>query len=174
MFCLILSGLCWSIVYLECIHIGFKAQTYAMPFWALALNFAWEVLHWHLGLKAFGWNIQVIINLFWAVLDCGILWTYFRYGRHYFPNNLHHNWFIIWSLAVILLSFGIQAAFILEFDLVLASVYAAFCQNLLMSVLFILMLVQRKQTEGQSLVIACFQMFGHHHTNFTDGSLGDK
>lgn len=28
---IIISGICWSIVYVESIHIGFKQKTYAMP-----------------------------------------------------------------------------------------------------------------------------------------------
>lgn len=159
-FWLVLSGICWSIVYLDGIRSGYKDQTYAIPFWALALNFAWEILHSILGWQAFGWNVQVLINVFWAILDCGLLWTYFRYGRRYFPDSLHDNWFWIWSIAVILFSFGIQTAFILEFGLVLASVYTAFAQNLLMSVLFIAMILHRNNTEGQTLRIAIFKCLG--------------
>ena len=35
-----ISGICWSIVYIECIRTGFKQKTYCMPLFALALNFA--------------------------------------------------------------------------------------------------------------------------------------
>ena len=159
-FWLVLSGFCWSIVYIDGIRSGYKDQTYAIPWWALALNFAWEVLHSILGWQEFGWNVQVVINVFWAILDCGLLWTYFRYGRRYFPNSLNPNWFWVWNVAVILFSFGIQAAFIFEFGLVLASVYAAFGQNLLMSVLFIAMILQRNNTAGQTLRIAILKCLG--------------
>lgn len=159
-FWLVLSGVCWSVVYLDGIRSGYKDRTYAIPFWALALNFAWEILHSILGWQNFGWNVQVIINIFWAILDCGLLWTYFRYGKHYFPKNLHSSWFWIWSITVILFSFAIQTAFILEFGLVLASIYAAFIQNLLMSVLFITMILQRNSTEGQTLRIAILKCLG--------------
>lgn len=40
-----LSGLAWTVVYLDCIRVGFRDRTYAMPVAALALNIAWESLH---------------------------------------------------------------------------------------------------------------------------------
>lgn len=40
MFLTLLSGVGWSFVYIECICLGIKQKTYAMPFFALALNFA--------------------------------------------------------------------------------------------------------------------------------------
>ena len=46
-----ISGICWTIVYIECIRLGFRQKTYAMPFWALALNIAWETMHAILGYK---------------------------------------------------------------------------------------------------------------------------
>ena len=53
----VVSGVCWTIVYIEGIRVGFKDKSYAIPFYALALNIAWELLdrkstrlnssHWH-------------------------------------------------------------------------------------------------------------------------------
>ena len=34
------SGVCWTIVYIEGIRIGIKDKSYAIPFYALALNIA--------------------------------------------------------------------------------------------------------------------------------------
>ena len=44
-FLTILSGIGWIIVYEECIRLGFKQKTFAMPFFALGLNFAWELIY---------------------------------------------------------------------------------------------------------------------------------
>jgi hypothetical protein len=38
----LISGLAWTIVYIESIRVGFRDKAYAMPIAALALNFAWE------------------------------------------------------------------------------------------------------------------------------------
>jgi hypothetical protein len=43
-FLVLLSGLCWTVVYIDSVRLGFKDKTYAMPFWALALNIAWELM----------------------------------------------------------------------------------------------------------------------------------
>jgi hypothetical protein len=42
LFLILLSGLCWSIVYIQVIRKGFKDKTYGMPLFALSLNVAWE------------------------------------------------------------------------------------------------------------------------------------
>ena len=40
-----LSGVAWTLVYLEAIRVGFRDRTYAMPVAALALNIAWESIY---------------------------------------------------------------------------------------------------------------------------------
>ena len=42
---IITSGICWSVVYIESIRIGFRQKTYAMPLFALGLNIVWEGLY---------------------------------------------------------------------------------------------------------------------------------
>jgi hypothetical protein len=49
----LVSGFCWTLVYIEGIRLGIKDRSYAIPFYALALNLAWELLHAYLGLL---WN----------------------------------------------------------------------------------------------------------------------
>jgi len=156
----ILSGLLWTVVYIDSIRIGLKDKTYAMPLWALGLNIAWECLHFFLGYQAKGWDTQVIVNGVWFLFDIGLLYTYFRYGRKYFPKNLNDQWFVVWAVLVIAVSFLVQYGFILQFGLAAAAAYAAYLQNLLMSVLFIAMLVQRASSEGQSMLIAWCKFLG--------------
>ena len=38
----VLSGVAWTIVYIDSIRVGFKPKTYAMPIAALGMNIAWE------------------------------------------------------------------------------------------------------------------------------------
>jgi hypothetical protein len=157
---MLISGIAWTIVYIACIRIGFRHKTYAMPFWALSLNLAWEVLHGFYDLYQLGPQLQVIINAVWAVFDVFILYTFFKYGKRYFPKNLNSFWFYTWAVSGIVLSFFIQVAFISEFGTIMGGGYAAFLQNLLMSALFISMLIQRNGTEGQSLTIAISKCIG--------------
>jgi hypothetical protein len=50
----IVSGLCWTIVYIDGIRVGLRDKSYAIPFYALALNFAWELLYTILGFRSQG------------------------------------------------------------------------------------------------------------------------
>jgi hypothetical protein len=74
LFLTIVSGVCWTIVYIDGIRLGFKHKSYAIPFYALALNLAWELIHAVRGFYA-GPDLQTIINCVWYLFDVGILWT---------------------------------------------------------------------------------------------------
>ena len=160
MFLLLLSGVAWTIVYFDGIRIGIKDKSYAIPFWALALNFTWELLHSILGAIEVGFDAQIIVNIVWVLCDIGILYTYFKYGMKYFPKNRSRNDFILWSVGGIIVSFMLQYMFMHEFTLVIGRSYAAFLQNLLMAILFIVMLVQRDSSEGQTMLIAWCKFIG--------------
>src|SRR6187455_1066927 len=45
----LVSGICWTIVYIDGIRLGFKHRSYAIPFYALALNFSWELIYTYYG-----------------------------------------------------------------------------------------------------------------------------
>jgi hypothetical protein len=160
LFLTVLSGLCWTVVYVDGIRLGIKDQSYAIPFWALTLNLAWELLYTIAGYDAYGIKPQTIINAIWLAFDIGILYTFFRYGARYFPRHLHRSWFYIWSILGLLTSFVLQWIFFREFGIQNGAKYSAFLQNLLMSILFIVMLVQRGNAEGQSLAIAVSKWIG--------------
>ncbi|WP_234569867.1 transmembrane-type terpene cyclase [Rhodohalobacter sp. 614A] len=159
-FLLTLSAIFWIITYLEAIRIGFTQKTYAMPLFALALNFAWEVVDSVLGHAAFGFSMQVKYNIIGAILDAFIVYTFFKYGYKYFAHNLSKKIFYLWSVFIFGISFPIQWAFIVQFGIVLGPLYAAFIQNLMMSILFINMFYQRRGAEGQSLIIAVCKWIG--------------
>lgn len=166
-FLTLLSGIGWMIVYEECIRLGIKRKTYAMPFWALTLNITWEIIYSYsdIFLEAHGpltgINVaQSVVNVFWVFLDCVILYTYFKYGKKEWPEQISGKLFVPWSLLVILCSALLQLVFIKEFGFVLAAKYSAFLQNLLMSVLFIHLFISRKNMEGQSLLLAIAKWIG--------------
>ena len=129
----LVSGVCWTIVYLEGIRLGFRDKTCAMPLWALALNFSWEIFNSILGYADVGLNPQVIINFVWAIFDVFLVITYFRYGYRYVKARISYRYFIVWSLLVFAVAAVVEYAFVLEFGLALGRAYAAFLQNLLMS-----------------------------------------
>lgn len=160
-FLTLFSGIAWTLVYIDAIRIGFKDKSYAMPLFALGLNLGWEVIYAYVSLtQSSGPSLQGIINVCWALFDVGIVYTYFRYGRRYWPQAFSSNAFIGWSLLVFITSFALQLGFFYEFGDHLGARYSAFLQNLLMSVLFIGMFVSRQGREGQTLLIAIAKWIG--------------
>lgn len=155
----LLSGIAWTLVYIDAIRIGLKDKTYAMPLFALALNLGWEALYAYHSLSS-GPSLQGIINACWALFDIGIVYTYFRYGRRYWPQAFSAGVFVGWSVLVFVVAFVLQLIFFYEFGGHAGARYSAFLQNLLMSVLFINLLVSRKGTEGQTLLIAVAKWIG--------------
>ncbi len=158
-FLTLLSGIAWTLVYIDAIRIGLKDKTYAMPLFALGLNLGWEALYAYHSLAA-GPSLQGIINACWALFDIGIVYTYFRYGRRYWPQAFSTNVFVGWSVLVFITAFVLQLIFVYEFGVHGGARYSAFLQNLLMSVLFISMLVSRRGVEGQTLLIAVAKWIG--------------
>lgn len=167
LFLTILSGIGWSIVYEECIRLGFKQRTFSMPFFALGLNFTWELLYTlaDIFLNAHGPltginQIQVIVNIIWVCLDALILLTYFRYGKNEWTTKLSNKLFLPWSILVLLCCFALQLAFMKQFGFIKAAQYSAFLQNLLMSIMFIEMYLKRKNMHGQSILLAIAKWIG--------------
>lgn len=173
LFLSISSGILWTIVYVDSIRIGFKDKSFAMPLWALGLNVTWEFLHFAVPLQAGELSAQAIINGVWFFFDVGILYTYFRYGKKYFPKNIKSHWFYIWGILVLVTSLAVQIAFLVEFTPVrIAATYSAYVQNLVMSVLYISMLVKRGSSEGQTLPIAISKFLGTLAPTIMIGFLG--
>lgn len=159
LFLLLLSGFCWTITYIQLIFLGFKEKTYGMPFIALALNFSWEFLYSYIGLKYYFFSVQTWITLVWLVLDILIVVTYLNYGKKYFPKHCSTKYFAPWTLIIFVMCFVLQFIFYIQFG-DLGKVYSGFLQNLIMSVLFICMLVNRNDLRGQDLIVAISKWIG--------------
>lgn len=159
LFLTVLSGLAWSVVYVDAIRIGVRDKSYAIPAAALGLNFAWEAIY--ASRSAFtGMSVQGVINIAWALADVLILYTFFRFGRSEQPAWVTRKLFIGWAVLLGITSFAVQLLFVAEFGWEQASRYTAFLQNLLMSGLFIAMFVSRGGPRGQSLLIAVAKWIG--------------
>lgn len=158
----LISGIAWTIVYLELIRTGFRQKACGMPLFALILNLAWEVIYAIDGLfisKSFIF-VQSIANVIWACCDIFILITWFKYGKQYLPDKAK-KYFMPFSALAIVFGFVMQFAFYFYCNTPkIASIYSAFAQNAAMSVLFLAMLFQRKNTKAQSLTIAVCKLIG--------------
>ena len=154
----LISGIAWTIVYIELIRTGFKYKTYGMPLFALGLNLAWEMIY-SFDALSHGIGVQGTVNLVWMLLDIVILVTYFMYGRKHYIGDAK-KYFIPWSILALISCALIQFAFYFEFRGIAAAEYSAFAQNAAMSILFVVMLMSRKDTDGQNLRIAIAKWVG--------------
>lgn len=153
---LVTSGIFWTITYLLIIRQGFREQTYGMPLAALAANLSWEfvfaVLHPH------GFP-QVIVNWVWLLFDLVIAWQVIRFGPATWgwPRGRFLTMFCLALMtafpAVLLVTYEFA-----ELDK-MSGAYAAFGQNLMMSLLFINLLRERGPG-GQSVSIAVCKFIG--------------
>ncbi len=158
----IISGITWTIVYIELIRKGFKDKACGMPLFALTLNFAWEVLYALDGLffsKSFILP-QTIANAVWAFFDIFILVTWFRYGKKYMSEN-SKKYFISYTILALIVGFVMQIAFYVSCNTKeIASIYSAYAQNVAMSIMFVIMLFRRGNTKGESLTAAICKCIG--------------
>ncbi len=161
MFLTLLSGIGWCIVYEECIRLAIKQKTYAMPFWALALNITWEGIY-SLSELSGKIGVQEFVNLLWFALDIVILILFVKNGKKEWDKNKKAWTFYAWTACGIAAMFTVQIAFIAEFGMEghLSAQYAAFIQNLIMSVAFISLLRKRNSSEGQSMLLAVAKWIG--------------
>lgn len=157
-----ISGICWTIVYIELIRIGFKDKACGMPIFALGLNIAWEFLYSIDGFlisKEF-MMVQNIADLAWALCDVAILVCFIKFGRQYLPENAK-KYFIPYTILALIVCICMQLAFYLYCNSATeASIYSAFAQNVVMSVLFLTNLFKRNNTKGFSLLGAICKCIG--------------
>jgi hypothetical protein len=145
------SGIFWSLVYVCILIRGYRDKTYGMPMIALCANISWEFIFSFVFPHAIP---QIYVNIVWFSLDFLILVQFIKYGK-----NEYQTMFRSGLLATLIISFLIVLSITIEFKDWFGK-YAAFSQNLLMSIMFIIMLKKRDNIQGQSLYIAIFKMAG--------------
>ncbi|MBT2543796.1 hypothetical protein J7E99_24635 [Streptomyces sp. ISL-44] len=169
----LVSGIAWTVVYVEAIRVGLRDRTYAMPVAALALNFAWESIYAVREFTDSGMTAQGVVNVVWAAADVVIVFTYLRFGRAELPRFVTRPMFAAWSVLVFATGFAVQGLFLAHFGAHDASRYSAFLQNLLMSGLFIGLFAARQGPRGQSLTIAVAKWLGTLAPTVLFGVLAD-
>ena len=152
---LLSSGIFWTITYLLIIIQGYRDQTYGMPVAALCANLSWEFIFSFIYPSRLS---QRLINFIWLGLDLIIFSQLLSYGSREFPYLIKAQFYLIVVLGLVT-SFGTILFICQEFK-DFGGVYAAFGQNLMMSILFIGMLFHRGSLRGQSRAIALFKLLG--------------
>jgi len=143
------TGIIWSLVYLLIIYRSYRDRSCGMPVAALVMNLGWEFFDGFISNSP----ICGIYSIIWLFLDLAILLACVRARWHERPA----------SAAMALLAAAACYASILY----LASrqggselLTSAFPQNLLMSLLFVLMIRARKDSLGQSFYIGLLKFLG--------------
>ena len=151
----VIGGIFWILTYVFIISKGFKDKTYGMPLIALCANISWEFIFSFV--FPYG-PPQSYINYLWFGLDTILVAQFLKYGKNEF---LRWSTSKLYKLFIVLISseFGI----ILIGSIIIGDfrgIYSAFGQNLVMSILFIIMFSKRNSLRGQSIYIAIFKMLG--------------
>jgi hypothetical protein len=152
---MVVGGLFWSLTYILIIRRGFKDKTFGMPLAALCANISWEAIFSLIYPPS---PPQIYINYAWFTLDIVIVFQFLRFGKSEFPKFSIKKFYLAFSM-MLLIAFGLIFAITYELHDFLG-VYAAFGQNLVMSILFVTMLLSRNGVRGQSMYIALFKMLG--------------
>ncbi len=155
----LISGISWTLAYLILIRRGFADKTYGMPLFALSFNLSWEFLFAFV-FRASDITVQGVVNIIWCLFDVVIVYTYFRYGRKEFAKTTDVKWFLPWSITAFVISFATIYFGTVELGVSDGAAYTAFAQNLMMSVLFINLLVSRRDVSGQSIYAALLKWIG--------------
>lgn len=157
-----ISGIFWTIVYIEAIRLGARDKTYALPFCALALNLGWEIVYSIYRYQTD--NPQWTVFFLWALLDAIIVCTFVRYGYSSFSNVLRKSQFYFMSFLAFPMGICIQWLILIEFESkgIDAQGYSAVLQNVVMSALFIPMVLSRQENgnRGQSLLLGWSKWIG--------------
>ena len=156
----LISGICWSTVYIILVINGFKYKSYGMPLVALGLNFAWEFFYSFYDFNINDISLQRWINICWFTLDAIIVYQLFIYGRRHFPLPQIKQLFLPWTILIFASCFLIEYLFLMEFGRSSGAKYAAFLQNLIMSILFIDMIARRHDKREFSLAVAICKFLG--------------
>lgn len=176
----------WLPAYGLIIRRGILDKSYGMPIVAMLGNWPWE---WIFGLNFVSacplvWTTCPQKPLQWAnfasmFLDAGIVYTVFKYGRNQFSNQFIRKYFYPILIFGLVSSFAIQYTFITEVGypnihhLPVHGVipnflagdeggsYSAYILTFVMGILFINMLTERNNLEGQSFMIAMLMLLGN-------------
>ncbi|KAI0896154.1 hypothetical protein F4806DRAFT_52672 [Annulohypoxylon nitens] len=143
------SGLCWTTAYILYIRQAYRDKSYGMPLVCLCANIAWEFV--------FGAAIpesaaQVVSFFPWFVIDIGIVYTTWKFGREQWKHapvvaqNL--GWILIGGITGMLVLFW---TFLKTYDnRYEAGFYLAWTDQIIVSTTSVAQLMSRNNTSGHS------------------------
>lgn len=154
-----LSSLFWTLAYVLIIRRGSRDRTFGMPLTALGANLAWECIFLVETLQHQVYDARLAMILPWTLLDGAIVYQCFRFGPQDFRQPLVRKYFRLGLVGILGMAAAVLFSFVREVHDAIGW-YAAFGQNLMMSILFVTMLLRRDSLRGQSIYIALSKFLG--------------
>ncbi len=102
---------------------------------------------------------QLYANIIWFFFDLIIVFKFLKYGKERLKDLISPKWFLPFSLISLIVGAALVFTISYEFS-DWDGKYAAFGQNLMMSICFVLLLASRKTMEGQSIYVGIFKLIG--------------
>lgn len=97
------GGTLWTICYLLLLRESRRSKSYGMPLFALAQNFAWEIVY---ALYVTETTLELTVFTIWMLIDCGLVYYMLKYGK----NEWAHAPFVQRHLGTIFLVFIVYCA----------------------------------------------------------------
>lgn len=154
-----LSSFFWTLAYALILRQGAKDRTFGMPLTALGANFAWECIFLYETLAHGVYDVRLAMLLPWTLLDVGIVYQCFRFGAEDFQQPFIRKYFRLLLAGILGIAAAVLYSFVRQFHDAIGW-YAAFGQNLMMSILFVAMFLRRDSLRGQSMTIAISKFLG--------------
>lgn len=149
-----LSGLFWTTAWVLCAQRAHREKLVAAPWLSASTNITWNFVY------AFIFHIQAVqdvVTLIYFLIEVILVIQVFRYG-HKDMSTLSRTGFTY--MIVALLVFGLAFHTAAGWDFADEGGYTGFATTALTSVAFLMMLLQRRSTAGQSMYIAISKMLG--------------
>ena len=145
----------WTIVYALMMKRGLQDKSYGMPIVALAIDISSEL---YFTLFATDPGARFAYGP-WFLINVGVLYTVYRYGRDDFEWPLLRRWFGTVVTLIMVSAFFLVYNFIHAFGDTVGALTASFGM-LVYSTLLPVMLIRRNNLKGQSLYIALLILIG--------------
>ncbi|KAH8812525.1 hypothetical protein F5884DRAFT_832161 [Xylogone sp. PMI_703] len=96
-----IGGTLWTVCYILYLREALRSKSYGMPIFALAFNFAWEVVYAIYVSEAI---IEKTVFYVWLVIDCGLIYSVMKYAKYewaHAPVVARHIGLVFSTMAVV-------------------------------------------------------------------------
>jgi len=152
----------WMVAYIAIIWVGFRNKTYAIPIFAVCLNFSWEVIFSVFrppmtGTGEIDWT-KLAMFIGWMLIDIIIVFQCFKFGKREQANAEIRRYFHIGLMISILLAVIWMWTFTEQIHDNNGHM-SAYTINLIMSMLFVSMYFSRPDLRNHSYLGAWAKFF---------------